>query len=38
MAGGEQIRGDADCAVFADAVGGGDCGGGEKYITIIRKS
>ena len=27
MAGGKQIGGDADCAVFAGAVGGGDCGG-----------
>ena len=32
MAGGKQIGGDADCAVFAGAVGGGDCGGGEKHI------
>ena len=32
MAGGEQIGGDADCAVFIGAVGGGDCGGGEGVV------
>jgi len=30
VAGREQIGGDADCAVLTGAVGGGDCGGGEK--------
>ena len=34
MAGGKQIGGDADRAVFAGAVGGGDCGGGESVVTL----
>ena len=34
MAGGEQIGRDADCAVFAGAVGGGGCGGGEGGVNI----
>ena len=34
MAGGEQIGGNADRAVFAGAVGGGDCGGGEGVIEV----
>lgn len=32
MAGGQQIGGDADRAVFIGAVGGGDCGGGEGVV------
>ena len=32
MAGGKQIGGDADSAVFAGAVGGGDSGGGEGIV------
>ena len=32
MAGGKSIGGDADCTVFAGAVGGGDCGGGEGIV------
>ena len=36
MAGGEQIGGNADCAVFAGAVGGGDCGGGEGIVIILK--
>ena len=38
MAGGEQIGGDANCAVFIGAVGGGDCGGGEVAINSIGTS
>lgn len=34
MAGGEQIGGDADSAVFAGAIGGDDCGGGEGDLKI----
>ena len=32
MAGGEPTGGDADCAVFSGAVGGGDCGGGKGVV------
>lgn len=36
VAGGEQIGGNADCAVFIGAVGGGDCGGGEGIIINFQ--
>ena len=35
MAGGEPVGGHADRAVFAGAVGGGDCGGGEGDIKTL---
>ena len=35
MAGGESVGEDADCAVFAGAVGGGDCGGGEGVVVKV---
>lgn len=37
MASGEQIGGHADRAVFAGAVGGGDCGGGEGIMNTKNK-
>lgn len=33
MAGGKPAGGDADCTAFAGAVGGGDCGGGDKSVV-----
>ena len=37
MAGGEPVGGDADCTVFAGAVGSGDCGGGERVVKAQLK-